>query len=266
MPKMCVTLLFVVFAFLASSFAPSRSLGEQNLGALRSNNCVLCHSRIQSPVLSGRYLEWHVSPHRAAGVGCNKCHGGDPAEPDSHKAHNGILPPSNKGSRLHLINLPETCGACHSSIVNAFTESTHYERLKSSGFAPSCTTCHAHMASSVARYPSEGAALCAHCHNTVNGILAPRPEIPNKAKVTLAAIFRTNHMVTWLNGLLREAEDKKLDVAGEKEEMRLLKGLLVEAKVGWHAFKLDGPQVKADKGFEEGVRIRERLAKKLGHD
>lgn len=260
---MYVTLLFVGFVFLALSLGPSQSLGEQS-GALKNNNCVLCHSGLKSPVLSGRYLEWQVSPHREAGVACNKCHGGDPAQRDPQKAHVGILPPSNKGSRLHLTNLPETCSECHTSIVNAFTESTHYERLKGSGFAPSCTNCHGHMASSVASYPSEGAAFCAHCHNSVNGILSPRPEIPSKAKVTLAAIFRTNHMVTWLSGLLREAEQKKLDVAAEKEDLRLLKGLLVETKVGWHAFHLDGPQTKADKGFEEGIRIRDQLLKKLG--
>jgi hypothetical protein len=46
--------------------------------------------------------------------------------------------------------------------------------------------------------------------------------------------------------------------------MRLLQQLFLEAKVGWHAFTLEGPRVKAEKAFEESLRIRDQLMKKLG--
>lgn len=81
----------------------------------------------------------------------------------------------------------------------------------------------------------------------------------------MEAIGRTDHLVKWIDELLREAQSKKINVTAEKEDLRLLKTSLHEVKVGWHAFVTDGALEKANKGFEEGVKVRERLAKKLGN-
>jgi hypothetical protein len=258
-------LCFIIFV---AGFAAlqTETPGQRRSVGFKGNNCVTCHSRISSPPeLSSRYLDWRVSPHKAAGVGCEKCHGGDALNRNTRTLHEGVIAPSNKASRIHESNLTETCGACHKDIVNSFVESTHHEKAKAAEFAPKCTTCHGHMASSVATYPAEAAGYCSRCHNTVNGMLPPRPEIPQQARALMEAIGRTNHIVKWIDELLSEAQRKNINVTKEKEDLRLLKRLLGEAKAGWHTFVIDGAIVKANKGFDDGISIRDRLTKKLGN-
>jgi hypothetical protein len=262
-----VIFLFFGMVIGAGSMTDSRAWRKQDSLAIRNNRCVSCHSRLTSPLeISARYLDWHVSAHKVNGVGCDKCHGGDATAGDLKSAHRGMLPRQDSHSRLHNSKLPETCGVCHRSVVNSFVESTHYERLKNTGMAPSCVSCHNHMASTVARNPSQAAALCSFCHSTVNGLQPRMPEIPEMARVTLESMARTDFIVAWINDLLTEAQKKKIAVAEEKEELRLLQITLKEATTGWHAFNLDGPRTKADRAFEEGTRIKDQLAKKLEHD
>ncbi len=265
LPKLFASVLFI--ALLSSVAASDLSASRAEQDAARENGCVRCHSRLSTPAeMSNRFLDWRASSHAGAGVTCDTCHGGDAAARNQAKAHAGVFPPSNRNSRLHEMNAPQTCGKCHGAVVNSFIESEHYQRLKNSGLGPSCINCHGHMGSSVARAPLEGESLCTFCHNTVNGLLPQRPDIVKKAKSTLDAVARTNYMVAWIVEMLREAEKKKLDVAAEKEDFRLLKITLAEAKAGWHAFKLEAPALKADKSFDEAVRIKDKLSKKLGRD
>lgn len=260
--------LLLSFSIAVASTVVVDSLGLSQRGTAASysdNQCVNCHAKISQPTgISRRYLDWHFSAHKTGGVGCDKCHGGDATAREPRKAHKGVINHSQNESRLSLANLPETCGACHKAVVNSFVESVHYQRLKTSGLGPSCNTCHSHMASSVARYPIEASTYCTFCHNSINGILPQRPEIPAKAQRVMESLGRASYGVKWVQDLLKEAQNRKLDVAEQTEDLRLLQGLLYEAKIGWHAFNLDGVQVKADKAFEESARIREQLMKKLG--
>lgn len=96
------------------------------------------------------------------------------------------------------------------------------------------------MASSVATYPIEASTYCTFCHSSINGILPQRPEIPAKAQKVMESLGRASYAVKWVQDLLKEAQDRKLDVAEQIEDLRLLQGLLYEAKIGWHAFNLDG--------------------------
>jgi hypothetical protein len=79
----------------------------------------------------------------------------------------------------------------------------------------------------------------------------------------MESIGRATYAVKLAQDLLKEAQDRRLDVAEQIEDMRLLQQLLQEAKVGWHSFTLEGTRVKAEKAFEEGLRIRDQLMKKL---
>lgn len=258
-------LLAVLVAGIAAWSGHSNAFPQKQSAAFNDNSCVSCHSGlVKPPEMGTAYLEWHISIHRTAGVACNECHGGDPKAQDAKNAHGGILPPANRQSRVNPLNLPETCGSCHKAVVSSFVESTHYRRLKESGLGPSCTSCHRHMASAVARYPSEGAAYCTYCHNAINGLQPQRPDIPKKAKTVLEALGRANYMSTWVNDLLKEAQQKKLSVTVEEEDIRLLKMLLQEAKAGWHSFNFEGAETKANKAYEEGLDIKERLSRKLG--
>jgi hypothetical protein len=119
------------------------------------------------------------------------------------------------------------------------------------------------MASSVATFPTEAATYCTLCHNSINGMLPQRPEIPAKARKVMESIGRATFALKFAQDRLKEALAQKVNVAEQTEDLRLLQQLVLETKVGWHAFNLDGVQVKADKAFAEGLRIRDELASKL---
>jgi len=240
----------------------SSSQSSQDIWA--DNNCVSCHAKVTAPLsLSNKYFEWHISLHRDNSVGCEKCHGGDPTTKDTGKAHQQALPAADQQSKIHPANLPETCSACHNAVVKSFIESEHYQKLKGSGMGPSCTTCHAHMASAVVQTPTETAALCARCHNTVDGLLPPRPEIPEKAKDMMEALNRANTMVVWADRLLEVGQQKNLTLTEESAQLKSVKALLSEAQVSWHALGFGAVRKKADESFELGTKVKDQLMKKL---
>lgn len=263
--KLCVLIAFALMVTASASKGVNNTSAIQDgMETFKDNGCVNCHSKSQSQLrLSTRYYEWHLSTHKISGVSCDKCHGGDPATNDLKKAHAGMLPAKNEKSRMHPTNLAVTCGTCHQGVVNSFVESKHYQQLKSSGLGPSCITCHAHMASEVIYSGEQTATLCATCHNSTNALLPKRPEIPGKADEVVQAIRRANAIYVWADRLLEEAHHRKMDVTAEDQEMKIVRAMLSEAKVGWHAFNLDSVRKKADGAFEEGTKLKDALRQKL---
>jgi hypothetical protein len=263
--KLSVVAFFIFLSVAGVSGNTTKSSSPQDaLAELRDNNCVSCHARLATPLrLTSRYAEWHMSAHKEKAIGCDKCHGGDPKISDEKKAHAGVIAPADAKSRLHPQNLPETCNACHQGVVSSFVESTHYQRLKSAGVGPSCTTCHQHMASQVLYTPEETAAMCSTCHNSPNQFMPPRPEIPRKANEVMQSIRRANLVVVWADRLFEEADNRKLDVSEEKKEQRIVKAVLAEAKITWHAFNLDAVRKKSDDAFEMGTKVKDSLRAKL---
>jgi len=93
---------------------------------------------------------------------CSDCHG-------AHK----ILPGRNIESQMHIFNVPETCGECHSQIYSHFQQSSHGESLADGNWeSPSCTECHGEH--TIQRTEAPGARVskklqaertCASCHN-----------------------------------------------------------------------------------------------------
>lgn len=257
-----IALVSVVWAQSKQSGVPAQKLDTD----YRGNNCVTCHAQITQPVaLSNRYFEWHASAHKDVGVSCEKCHGGDPATTDKAKAHVGIYPYADPKSQIHFRNLPTTCQSCHQGIVNTFVESKHYQTLKTTGLGPSCSNCHAHMASEVVLSPQQISTLCAYCHDTVNGALPPRPDISEKAEAILQALNRADVAVGWATSLLREAEMKRLSIAPERIQVQAAQGLLKDAKFNWHSFALETTQKKADDAFSLAMKAKDDLGKKVNH-
>lgn len=262
-----ITCLLIILGFLGVA---TPSTGKQGRAAqtrqasYKDNNCVGCHSKLIEPLgVSNRYFDWHQSMHHEKGIGCEKCHGGDPTITDKTKAHVGVLKYSDPQSRLNAKNLPETCGACHQKVVNAFVQSYHYQRLRGSGFGPTCTSCHVHMAATAIYSPQETVILCSYCHNTINGMLPPRPEIPERAGEAMMAIKRANAMVDWANLLLAEGQKRGLHLNAEQDEMRMVEALLAEAKLQWHVFNTDLVRLNADAAFSKGAKVKDVLSKKV---
>lgn len=261
-------LVLVIVCALAGLICLDSLTGEaqeyKDLAAFSSNQCVKCHSGLTEPVYQvNRYLEWHFSPHKEKGVGCEKCHGGDPSVAGKDAAHKGVLKPSDRNSRLFTWNQPETCRGCHQDVANAFTRSTHYVKLKGAGIGPSCNTCHIHMASKVLYSPEEVSSHCSNCHNTVNGLLMPRPDIPETAKENVMAFQRVDFVTEWTGLLLAEAQRRGLDVTEEKRNLDESAGLLTTAKIQWHTFYMGNVRKQADDAFLKAVRARDALRRKL---
>ena len=61
---------------------------------------------------------------------------------DCHSAHE-ILPASNAQSSIAKVNIPKTCGKCHSAEANEFMQSVHGQAVaRGVSRAPVCTDCH----------------------------------------------------------------------------------------------------------------------------
>lgn len=264
--KLSVVFFFAFFAaVVVSGYDAVRATSSQDAQAeFKDNNCVTCHSKLSNPYkLTSRYAEWHISTHKEKAVGCEKCHGGDPGIKDGKQAHLGMLPPQDAKSKLHLKNLPETCGACHQGIVSSFTESKHFQNLKGAGIGPSCSTCHLHMASQVLYTPEETATMCSTCHNSPNKLMPLRPEIPVKANEVMQAIRRANTVVMWADRLIEQAEAKKMNITDEKKQQQIARAVMADAKTSWHSFNLDGVHKKADDAFEMSTKVKDSLRAKL---
>jgi predicted CXXCH cytochrome family protein len=261
-------LLVSIVAFAAALYWPAHSEGapgQDELTAFKDNHCVACHSGSSlSGALANRYLDWHFSTHKSAGIGCEKCHGGDSTTSDRAKAHAGMLRASDPKSRLHSVNVPQTCATCHQGIASTFTQSVHYQRLKGAGLGPSCTTCHAHMGSVVMTVPAEASALCAQCHDAANGPLTRRPEIPKAAGDVVEALGRADGIILWSERLVEAARDRKVNVAAEEADLRAVRALYADAVSSWHGFSTDQTRKKADEAFSKGTAVKDRLMKKLG--
>lgn len=255
---------FILFFVVVVSTVIAQKKSE--LATTQNNSCVTCHSKITTPLtLSNRYFEWHTSTHKEAGVACEKCHGGDAASLDKAKAHVGVQPYSDPGSKINFRNLPETCGSCHKGVVNFFVESKHYKKLLGSGLGPTCTNCHSHMGSEVVTSPPQVSMLCANCHDTIGGPLRPRPDLREKSEVVMQALNRADVAVEWAASLLRSAETKRINIPTERIQVVAAQGALKDAKFSWHAFDLVTTHQKAEEAFSAAMQAKEELEKKVIH-
>jgi uncharacterized membrane protein YfcA len=106
--------------------------------------CLACHPADQYlpgpegvPLPTGLSASIHTRPGSGdscptAAMSCFSCHG-------TH----GVRPTDDPGSQVHRDRIAETCGACHTEVLSAFTESAHGRCLaRGSAYAPTCTNCH----------------------------------------------------------------------------------------------------------------------------
>ena len=147
----------------------------------KKNSCLDCHSRLEGPAGdAARQFEGDI--HKARGLSCNDCHGGDPNADDRQSAEDprkGFLPKLKPGE------VPAFCGKCHSDAYfmkrfnptlrvdqeREYATSVHGRRLATGDErVATCTSCHgAHgirapddPQSSV--YAANVADTCAKCH------------------------------------------------------------------------------------------------------
>ena len=93
---------------------------------------------------------------------------------DCHGSH-AIIPPSEAQSSIYKMNVPATCGKCHSEITQAFNQSIHGQAIaRGNQLSPVCTDCHGIHSIKSHSDPNSPVAeqnlsrdTCARCHEGV---------------------------------------------------------------------------------------------------
>ena len=78
------------------------SAGAQVPRAAATNPCAVCHLRIALARSALTHVDqWVTCKHAAAGVGCERCHGGDATTSDETAAHRGVKNSADPTSPVH---------------------------------------------------------------------------------------------------------------------------------------------------------------------
>jgi hypothetical protein len=191
-----------------------------------TNECVQCHKREVLPITLGHsFPDWHASVHARGGVGCEKCHGGDPRATSAEIAHRAVRPADDPESMVHPTRLPATCGTCHKSELERFAGTVHARELAAKGRGATCFTCHEAMATSLPT-PRELSARCGVCH-----------EKPHQAQTALSMVAMTKTKLYRTRRLMDAA--RTANPAWHNEAIGRFHGLEREyatIQVKWHTF------------------------------
>jgi hypothetical protein len=174
---------------------------------LEQSRCADCHFANASADWRWHLAEWDHSPHGRTGVGCERCHGGDPSTFESFRAHQGMLSSRNPASPVHPMNLPRTCGACHPGPFSAFQKSKHYELLREGGRdAPTCASCHGEVGAYLLS-PKALFAECSGCHGP--GKVAPNSDLPAEGRLVLTSVREVRESLDQARKLIRRVSEKE---------------------------------------------------------
>ena len=153
-----------------------------------ANGCESCHGDgyfiYQNQKLYQYYQDWLTSPHKAAGVTCDQCHGGDATAPEKEAAHVGVFPAHDPKSRVNFDNQVETCADCHEEISRQFSRSDHFQAILDEEKAPNCGTCHRAM-NRKPYYRALVDATCRGCHKDDTLGVLPGVSVPDLAEEIL---------------------------------------------------------------------------------
>lgn len=222
-----IRVLFSVFLVVPASSAVSSAAETP------ASRCADCHFANITPDWRFHLSEWDHSAHGRADVGCEGCHGGDPATFESFLAHRGMLSRRNPASPVHRANLPKTCGACHPAAFSAFQKSRHYELLREGNLeVPTCATCHGNAGATLLS-PKALAAECAGCHGM--GKVAPHTDRPAEGRMRLSDVRDLRASLEEARGLIRRVRDDERRARLELE-LRDAQKTLQEAVLSAHMF------------------------------
>jgi hypothetical protein len=210
---------------------------QPHVAVAQQNSCADCH--LSRPDIRGarHVADWDAGPHGRNNVGCQACHGGNPATFESFRAHQGMLHRSHPASPVGRISLPGTCGQCHGGPYAAFRKSRHYELVRAGDRdAPTCATCHGEVAG-VLLSPRALEAQCASCHGV--GKVAPNNDLPPEGRLTLEAIRDARAELKEAEALIRRVTDASRRAAFEDAAAEAAVPLVAATNDG-HAFVFEG--------------------------
>jgi hypothetical protein len=249
---------------------------RQTLGALslvlvvslavqaQTSRCADCHIANQetgsvywSSFARKHLNEWDLSAHGRASVGCDRCHGGDPTTFEKFQAHQNMLPVSSPASPINRVNLPRTCGTCHTGPFVAFQKSRHYELLRAGDDrGPSCSTCHGEVAATLLA-PASLASQCSRCHGA--GRPQARPDYPSEARTLMAEVRAVRAQLNDAQSIIRRVRDKSLRAKYE-EALQQAEVPLVEARNAGHEFVFTNLKERLERAHARANALMDALA------
>lgn len=158
-----------------------------SVSAQPKNSCLECHVKLADPVMSAPAKLFDTDVHKARGLMCNDCHGGDPNADTKEAAKH---PSKGYLGKPKTADIPAYCGKCHSdaNLMKRFNPSlrvdqereyytsVHGRLLKEKGETrvATCVSCHSvhgirspsDPLSSV--YAANVAETCAKCHGNAD--------------------------------------------------------------------------------------------------
>jgi len=223
------------------------------------NSCIACHATLPQNKVEGKaFYNWKDSVHDKAGVTCDRCHAGNPADIRLDKAHAGVLRPADPRSRVHGSNIPGLCGECHQPQWKEFTRSRHYKALLSGNVevpGPTCITCHGSMHTAILS-PENVADACRRCHNTKSGLSS---SVPEEAHATLDLIFYAKNTVKWSGEFVTLARKKGYPVTDAAAALKDAEEKFRLAEIKWHSFDFHEILKLVDESYESAKKAK-RLA------
>jgi mono/diheme cytochrome c family protein len=190
---------------------------------LAQGNCASCHLENPAAPAADHLVDWELSAHRRANVGCEKCHGGDPTTFEPLLAHRGILSSMNAASPVNRRHVPTTCGTCHAGPFAAFQKSRHFALVnRGDERVPVCTLCHG-AAGSWRPSGNTLQATCSQCHGP-RGV-APRAERAEAARALYETLHETREKLKSAKSAIGRISDKaraaQLESAYQQAEIPL---------------------------------------------
>jgi cytochrome c7-like protein/cytochrome c554/c'-like protein len=224
---------------------------------LHPSRCADCHAANQGKPDPLHFIEWHSSAHERAGVGCEKCHGGNPNTFESFLAHQSIIRGRGPETPVHPANLPKTCGACHRGPFAQFQKSRHATLLAQQVYdGPTCSTCHGYAAG-YTMSPKGLEKQCSACHGVKEK--AARPGRAADARDWLQNVRDVRQLLDSAQTLIKRTKDAKarelLDYDYQQAQVPL-----TEAVHDGHAFVFTDARERLAIARARADALLERLA------
>jgi len=224
----CLSCLLAAVAFASSRRA--------SVGA--DDNCVKCHS--QSTGRAAEVVKLHFSSaHGRVGVGCNDCHGGDPAQTDKAKAHStNFVSKPDRNATLAM------CGACHDPQLAQFKTGKHFPEKQG---IPRLDCAECHGAHSVGNQPETFSIgqFCASCHG-----LEYLPALPQQFQDLLNLSDDLRDQFAHLAAKVRKPSE---EATRQRKEIRRLTAEII------HPTDLKGGLTRIPQILSQGENLKQQI-------
>jgi Cytochrome c7 and related cytochrome c/Cytochrome c554 and c-prime len=247
-----VTMTKIVVGVFGLTFG----LAAPTSGQVYHNKCAECHVVMPQAPAPEHVVDWSVSAHGRKGVGCEKCHAGDPNTLDRVKAHAGVLKVTDPASPVHFQNVPATCATCHAGPFAAFQRSQHHAQLaKGDRRVPVCSTCHTTVGGRLLS-PTQLEKQCRTCHD--DPAVAGKEDRGASMRLLYQSLHQSRDLLRLIEFRIADARDQ-----ASRERLRDVyaqaDGLLLEAVEAAHQFDHEELETRVAAARQQVETLLEQL-------